>query len=446
MKLKLRVLHVVSFLFAACIPFYYSQSTGSHTYGKPLHLVLLGAMLYFLMGSEYQKRNPFRSTRLSFSGYFYLFSILLIVSMAFTNGVTRIGSELVGYYIQMTLVYMLFSSVLFEKAVIRTCFYGLMCGFCVSVFIALMQVLKVPAFNMFKDEELNPNVYYSSTSDAVDVLRVWGPFGNALTFSYYLSVVGCLLFYFYFYVLRRRTIAWVVFGMTIFAISVTISRTALFAFLFCLAVVHFFAVSKRKRVSFLAVAAVIFVLGFIYINTLGSDNALLSRLNNTQDDFKGGRLNLWETGYKTWLNDIFFGTGPGNLNTKLYENGRRDIFTDTMNNTPGHVENYYLTLLFTFGLVVFVFYLLFIFGYLQAAFRLLKKGLKDERMAAGIPFFGSMLCLLLNNLTNPAMHFDVRLQVLMIIQIAIANNLYKQYILAPAEAEIPLLPIQPLTL
>jgi hypothetical protein len=446
MKLKLRILHVLSFVFAAAIPFYNSQSTGSHTFGKPIHLVVLGAALYFLMGSDYQKRNPLRHTRLPFSGYFILFSILLVVSMGVANGATSMGSQLVLYYIELALVYILFSSVLFERSVINTCFYGLMCGFCVSIFIALMQFLKIPGFNMFKDDELNANVYFSSQGDSADVLRIWGPFGNALTFSYYLSVAGCLLFYFYFYVLKRRIIAWAVFGMTLFGISVTISRTALFAFLFCLGLVHFFAISRRKRISFLFIATVLFTIGSIYLNSLAADNPLLSRFNSTQDDFKGGRLNLWQTGYKTWLNDIFFGTGPGNLNRKLYENGWRAIYTDTMDNTPGHVENYYLTLLFTFGLVAFYFYLLFIIRYLQASFRLLMKGLKDEKLAAGIPFFGSMICLLVNNLTNPAMHFDVRLQVLMILQMAIANNLYKQYILTPVEPTAPLLPLKPLTI
>ncbi|HTI90479.1 MAG TPA: O-antigen ligase family protein [Puia sp.] len=447
MKLKLRILHVLSFVFAAAIPFYNSQSTGSHTFGKPIHLVILGAGLYFLMGADYQKRNPLRHTRLSFSGYFFLFAILVLLSMGISNGATTMGSQLVTYYLELAIVYLLFSSLLFEKSVINACFYGLMFGFCVSVFIALMQFLKIPGFNMFKDDELNANVYYSSQADAVDVLRIWGPFGNALTFSYYLSVAGCLLFYFYFYVLKRRIIAWAVFGMTLFGISVTISRTALFAFLFCLGLVHFFAISRRKRVSFLFVAAVLLVVGSVYVNSLSADNPLLNRLNSTQDDFKGGRLNLWETGYKTWLNgNVFFGTGPGNLNRKLYENGWRAIYTDAMDNTPGHVENYYLTLLFTFGLVAFFFYLLFMISYVQAGFRLLMKGLKEEKFAAGIPFFGSMICLLANNLTNPAMHFDVRLQVLMILQMAIANNLYKQYILGPGELEAPLLPLKPITI
>lgn len=450
MKLKLRILHVLSFVFAAAIPFYNSESTGSHTYGKPLHLVILGAALYFLMGPAYQKRNPFRNTRLSFSRYFFLFTILLVLSMAFTNGTTLTGSLLVIYYVELTIVYMLFSTLLFERAIINTCFYGLMFGFCISIFIALMQFLNIPGFSMFKDDQLNANVYYSSQADAVDILRIWGPFGNALTFSYYLSVAGCLLFYFYFYVLKRRIIAWAIFGMTLFGISVTISRTALFAFLFCLALVHFFAISPRKRIIFLLSAVVLFIVGAIYLNTLEADNPFLSRLNSTQDDFRGGRLNLWQAGYKAWLNNIFFGTGPGNLNRKLYESGWHAMNTDMMDNTIGHVENYYLTLLFTFGLVAFFFYLLFQTRFLQAAFRLLKKGLSDEGLksgaAAGIPFFGSILCMVLNNMTNPAMNFDVRLQVLMILQMAIVNNLYKQYILAPGEPAANLLPLKTITI
>ncbi|HEY4288444.1 MAG TPA: O-antigen ligase family protein [Puia sp.] len=446
MKLKLRILHVLSFVFAAAIPFYNSQSTGSHTYGKPLHLMILGAGLYFLMGSDYQKRNPFRNTRVSFSGHFYLFTILLMVSMALTNAVTLTGSLLIIYYVELTIVYMLFSSLFFERSVINACFYGLMFGFCISIFIALMQFLNIPGFSMFKDDQLNANVYYSSQADAVDVLRIWGPFGNALTFSYYLSVAGCLLFYFYFYVLKRRILAWAVFGMTLFGISVTISRTALFAFLFCLALVHFFAISPRKRIVFLLAAVVLFVAGFVYINSLAADNPLLSRLNSVQDDFRGGRLNLWVAGYKAWLNDIFFGTGPGNLNRRLYENGWRNMNSDMMDNTIGHVENYYLTLLFTFGLVAFFFYLLFQIRFVKAAFQIMKKGLKDPKMAAGIPFFGSILCLILNNMTNPALNFDVRLQVVMIIQMAIVNNLYKQYILAPDEPAATLLPLKTVTI
>ena len=104
MKFRLRILHVLCFIFAAAIPFYNSQSTGSRTYGKPLHLVIFGAALYFLMGSAWQKRNPLRNTRLSFSGYFFLFTILLVVSMALTGGATQMGSQLVTYYVELAIV------------------------------------------------------------------------------------------------------------------------------------------------------------------------------------------------------------------------------------------------------------------------------------------------------------------------------------------------------
>ena len=81
---------------------------------------------------------------------------------------------------------------------------------------------------------------------------------------------------------------------------------------------------------------------------------------------------------------------------------------------------------------------------------MLKKGLSDggakSGAAAGIPFFGSILCMVLNNMTNPALNFDVRLQVMMILQMAIVSNLYKQYILAPEQPEITLLPLKTITI
>jgi len=67
-----------------------------------------------------------------------------------------------------------------------------------------MQFLKVPAFKSIQDDELNANTSYVSEGDAVDVLRVWGPFGNALSFSFYISVAGLLSFYFFLFVKKSK--------------------------------------------------------------------------------------------------------------------------------------------------------------------------------------------------------------------------------------------------
>lgn len=447
MTFKLKILNSLSFLLAAALPFLNSFSIGGHAIGNAEQMTLFMLALYFFMGYGFVSRNPRRSTMLPFSRNFYIFTGLILVSMAFSES-TQTGSfQQLFYYLELGGLYFLFSELFFEESTFRHLYYGLLAGFSLSVFIAVMQFLKVPAFSLFKEEDLNVNTAYSTDADELDILRVWGPFGNALTFSFYLSMAGSMLFFFFRYVRKQQLLAWAVFGLTLLGIGLTISRMALIAFILCVGLVQFFSLKGRKRMRFIVSTIVLLGLGLVVISAVSSQNPILSRLNSSGDDFKGGRLAIWEVGYRIWTDNLFFGTGPGNLNAALYKAGwtRGGMDRVVIDNWAGHVESYYLTLLFTFGLIPFFFYLRYLIAYLRATFTLMMKGFEDNQLAYGIPLFGAYFCLIISNLVNPAMNFEMRLPLLMVIQMAVSNNLYKKYILSDNKEQKPLLSFRAFT-
>jgi hypothetical protein len=439
---------MVSFLLAAGLPFFNSFKFGGHAVGNAEQLTLLTLAVYFFMGHGFVKLNPGRGKTAPFSRNFFIFTTLILASLVFSGAIREGSFNQLLYYFELAVLYFLFSELLFHPSTFKSIYYGLFAGFSLSVFIAVMQFLKVPAFNLFKEEDLNVNTAYVSDSDAVDVLRVWGPFGNALTFSFYLSVAGSLLFFFFRYVRKKQFIAWTVFVLTLVGIGLTISRMALFAFLFCVVLVHFFSLRRNKRMLFALGMVVVLAAAFIFMNVLSSQNPILSRLNSAGDDFKGGRLALWEVGYKVWMDNLLFGAGPGNMNLALYKAGWTAGGMDriVIDNWAGHVESYYLTLLFTFGALPFFFYLRYLVGYLRASFSLMIEGFQNSELAYGIPLFGAYVSLVISNLVNPAMNFEMRLPLLMVIQMAVCNNLYKKYISSTLQGgSEQLLPFRTLT-
>jgi|GEM_PF-2620059 hypothetical protein len=431
MPFKLRILNIFCFCFAAGIPFFDSFGIGGHRLGNLHQITVVVLALYLFLGTSFLKYNPWRNVKLTYVKYFLLFNAGIFASFLLSGSITSLSVQHMTFYFELAFIYLLFSEVIFDSTTVRSFYYGLTLGLALSVFIGVMQFLKVPAFNLFKDDDLNANTSYVSEGDAVDVLRVWGPFGNALSFSFYLSVAGMLSFYFFHSVRKKKLISWAIFGMSILGICLTISRMALFAFIFCVALVYYLSIDRRRRARFMAVIIVLAIVGILGLSAIASNDPILSRFSASQDDFETGRLALWDVGYRVWMNNLFFGTGPGNLNEQLYNNGWRIVGKDIIETTPGHVENYYLTVLFTFGLVPFLIFAVYLTKLVQACYRLLKAGLADKNLADAIPLLGGVVCLLLNNLINPVMNSDIRIQLLMVLQMAICTGLYRKFATTP---------------
>lgn len=435
---KFKSINVISFLLAAGLPFFNSFKMGSHAIGNAEQITGLALLIYFFLGPRFIHLNPGRARSTSFAQYYYIFTGLIFASLVF-GGEVHEGSFLqFFYFLELAVLFFLFSEMLFDESTIKSLCYGLLAGFAACVFIAVMQFLKVEKFNLFKEEDLNVNTSYDGDATS-DILRVWGPFGNALTFSFYLSVAGCMLFTYFRYVQKKKLISWAIYGMTLLGIGLTISRMALFGFIACTGIVHYMSLSRKKRAVFAFSILVIGAIGFGLMTALYSQNPIISRLSESGDDFKGGRLALWEVGYRVWTDNILFGTGPGNLNAALYKAGwtRGGMDRLVISNWAGHVESYYLTMLFTFGALPFIFYLLYLAGYLRSSFALMKAGFRNSELALGIPFFGTYLCFVFSNLVNPAMNFEFRLPLLMVIIMALCNNLYKRYFLSPLAVAAP---------
>jgi O-antigen ligase len=262
----------------------------------------------------------------------------------------------------------------------------------------------------------------------VDAVRIWGPFGNALTFSLYLSVVGVVLFYYYRLYKGKQLYAWVIFAVTMLSISWTISRMAFAAFLVSIFVIEMIVANGFQRVRNVMIILGLAILFSLIKTSLSTSNELVSRITDTNDDFKEGRLDLWIVGYKVWMDNLFFGAGPGNLNLELYKHGLVGLDPYVMQYIIGHVENYYLTVLYTFGLIPFFAYLLFIVAYFRAALGLFYHSLRMDVNRLAMPVLAGVICLFINNLINPVLNTDQRVQMLFVLLLVITNVYYKRMV------------------
>ncbi|TDX01777.1 O-antigen ligase family protein [Dinghuibacter silviterrae] len=426
MKTKVRIVDMFAFLFGAALPFFGAWAKTGHTLGNEKQVLGLLVFLYLFLGKSYFQLNPHRNKLPGFAKYYLAFALLTFVSSAF-NLVTNVGIAQFTTILIVGGIYYLLAEICFLESTLDSLYKGLLAGFLVSVFIATMQFLRISDFDIFKPEELNANTAYTGDDDGLDMLRVWGPFGNALTFSFYLSVVGVLMYGYAAFVRRSRVFTWVIIGAGLAGITFTISRTATVAFLGCIGLMYFLTVSRAKRGLIAAAAVVVLAAGFIYLPTLIENSPILSRVNDTGTDFKGGRLALWNVGYNVWLDHPLFGAGPGNLNMELYRYGWRNMQNDILTTVPGHVESFYLTLLFTFGALCFSVYLMYLVLFTRNSFEVFRAGLRNKKFVLGVPVFGALLCVFINNAVDPAMIFDFRMQLLMVLLMVIGGNTYKQW-------------------
>lgn len=427
MKTKIQVVNWFAFFFGAALPFFGAWANTGHTLGNDKQVLGILVVLYLFVGKGYLRLNPARNSLPAFGKYYFGFIALAFLSFALTNPDT-VGISQFETLLSVAVIYLLLSELCFLDDTIRALYRGLMAGFLLCVFIATMQFLRISSFDIFKPEDLNANTSYTDDGGAVDMLRVWGPFGNALTFSFYLAVAGVILVAYAAFVRRSKKYAWLVAAAALAGIAFTISRTATAAFLVCAGLLIFLTVSRKSRSLLIAGMVIVLIAGFAYLPTMIDNSPLLSRLNESSQDFEGGRLALWEVGYKAWMQEPFLGTGPGNLNKALYINGWRTMPDDILNTTPGHVESFYLTTLFTFGILCFLLYMIFLVSFIRSSYRVFQAGLREKAVAMGIPVFGGLICILINNAVDPAMIFDFRIQLMMVILMVIGGNTYKRLV------------------
>ncbi len=314
-------------------------------------------------------------------------------------------------------------------------FKGLLTGFIISLLLGQLQKMGYSRFYLYDVQNLNDNTGLHHLKGEDASIRIWGPFGNSLTFSQYLSISGLMLYGYFKLIKRNNLFAIVILLLTFYGIVLTVARTALIATALCVFIFEMInSKSKGKKIQSIVIISVMF-LGFIFLSMLNGTSAkipILDRFLNSEGDFKAGRLTLWIDGIQIFTKNIFLGVGPGNLFLALSEEGY-PMTSKLINQFDGqHVENYYLTIFCTYGILGFItifvlFYYLVYYSYVL--FKFIKTYMLEN---TNIVYFGAiMLCpilsLIINNFTNPALIFDSKIKLLYIFILAITNNAYTYF-------------------
>lgn len=395
------------------LPFYQS-----FIYLRYLTILFLAVVVW--QGDD---RYLFRSSNEPINRSMMVFYVAGAVSTLFTANMTQNTSialiDLAFYYLFFLLCLVALKNQLLQPQLPVLLLIGLI----VSVFIATMQLLGFEAFYLFDEKELNTNT--GMLYEAEDrILRFWGPFGNSLTFSAYLAIVGTFLFGYYRTSAHRRTrlISVLSLVLTLYGIMLTAGRTALLS---VVAGLLFYAFLKNWKRSLTVTAALVItlLLSLDYMDRAMSDAGLsiYARFINFGQD-KGYRAKIWESTWSIFQENPLFGTGPGNLVRRVAPLIDH-VYTfekEALSLTWGHVENTYLTVLLTFGLLGFVCFAFMLVKSFQYSLRACRNAVPPPIRQTGYGLVTSWFVMSINMITNPIFVVDPRMIALMLMMVALS--------------------------
>ncbi len=296
-------------------------------------------------------------------------------------------------------------------------------GFLSSVFIQTMQLYGVQAFYIYAEDKLNTNtgLFYENTDR---VVRYWGTFGNALTFSSYLAIFGLFLFAYYNSSLQKkaRRLSYLVLALTIYGVLLTAGRTALVSVLVGLLVYTFIKDWKKALVLVVSLVAVLLLFSAVLDQFLsGASQGMYQRFTSLGDD-KSYRTEIWERALPVLLDHPVFGTGPGNLQTQIAPLIRTIRVNDkeALNLAWGHVENTYLTVLYMFGLSGFACFMYMLVKSFLYSYRAITRNNHPVVRQVAYGLTAAWISILINMIANPVFVTDYRLIMLMLFFVAYA--------------------------
>lgn len=292
-----------------------------------------------------------------------------------------------------------------------------------SVFIQTMQLYGVQAFYIYAEDRLNMNTGIGyDNSDRV--VRYWGPFGNALTFSSYLAILGLFLFGYYNSSPQKkaRRLSYTVLAIAVYGVILTSGRTAFISLVVGLLIYTF--VKDWKKALVLMVCLV--VVGLLFSAVIdqflsGATRGIYQRFTNLGDD-KSYRTETWMRALPVLLESPVFGTGPGNLQTQIAPLVRSIFINDkdALNLPWGHVENTYLSVLYTFGLSGFACFIYMLVKSLLYSFRAISRHPHPAVRQVAYGLTTAWIGIIINMIANPVFVTDYRLIVLMLFFVAYA--------------------------
>ena len=421
----LKLNNLLLFFIAAYTPFYSTFNKGplKFFYFKNLYIAFI---LYYFIATLVENRRLTVAKPGKLTIYVISFFAIQVLSGFFAFDVD-LAFQKIYVEFQFIAIFLVVNSLIVNDKSYEYIFKGLLAGFLIACVIAVLQYLGFKQFYLFTENELNGNAGLIHEERSTAVFRIWGTFGNSLGFSEYLCIVGIAL-YSYFRMLKKKTfIAIVIIAVALYCISLTVSRTALVATPVALLVMEFAYAgnkSSARLIYIIGALAVIFIGAFILSSgMLSSNNPIVNRLVNAGSDFKEGRLNLWIKGFQAFTQNVFLGVGPGNLHLALSSEGF-PMTADIISQYDGqHVENYYLTMLYTYGIIGFYFILQIWITLVKYSYKLmpLLKGRINFSAYGGL-MLGAIVAFLICNLPIPALVSDERIKMLYILIIAVVNN------------------------
>lgn len=310
-------------------------------------------------------------------------------------------------YLKYYLFYVMIVYLLYKTKDIRPLIYSLAAGIMLASIQGILQFIFVGSFLFYEPFEMNTNT--ASMMSGELAVRIMGPFNNSLNFANYLSILSPLCIYYLFSVKKQHSkkIAITLTVVITAVLLLTISRAAIIAYMF----VFIFLIAEKHWLRGFIVFALI--LGLLYVSSnflleILLPKSISERFLSAVEDLQNARIALWINSFPMFLDHPLLGVGLGNLNYVGYYHYGFVSDREAATFLGGHVENTYLSILYTLGLMGFMGFiaiivksikklLTFVFDVTNMHYRAISQGL-----------LLSWLSYAINISTNPAVIIDLR--------------------------------------
>ncbi|WP_165358835.1 O-antigen ligase family protein [Spirosoma sordidisoli] len=245
----------------------------------------------------------------------------------------------VGLFLFLTVHYINSSKRLINASKILACSYF------IQLFIVFMQYAGFKAFYLSETDNLGLNTGMKEASTGT--VRYWGSFGEALDLSTYLTTVGIGVMVYLISIHKNKWITATTLCLTLFGIYLTGSRAGMSIFI---AVFFIYLIREKifSRTSFVIFTSICITLIYNIYDLFLKSDANISRFSQLREgDF---RYVLWTKGFQIVFDSPIYGSSIGCLNYVLEKYGILADFATT-SSASGHVENTYLTILFSTGFI-----------------------------------------------------------------------------------------------
>ncbi len=273
--------------------------------------------------------------------------------------------------------------------------------FWINIFLGVMQYFRIEQFYYSDINSINNN---TNLFEDNSVLRSWGTFGNTLVYVAFMLPIS-LYFTFKFLISKKRFLFYIYLFSTIILLIITASRGALISLSISIILISLIDKTVSKFVLFIIPFFFIIFLFFEGFRNAVLNLSLIDRIVQNKQDLGYGRVEIWEKVYKIAVDNLFIGTGPGNLGYSLVENN----FDGANSSKPEqHVESVFLTILLTNGIFGLYFYVRIIFYPLLLMIKLFRVNkILFQPIIPFIAFFSSFIFIMFSNpafLDNPGIN------------------------------------------